>query len=237
MLIPLQPPGAFDRPARRASLAWWLMLGIACLLLGAPEAEARTRNYEIDPVHTRVWFEVEHLGMSKAMGSFSAPRGVIRLDRAAPETAEVEAEVDLATLDLGDAAWNRRMARRDGFDSAEHPIASFRSTRVEVVSEQHWQVHGLLLLRGIERPVVLETRFNRAARHPLTLRRTVGFSATAELSRRDFGMDAWASMVSDRVLLRIEVEARRSRAKASATPPTSRPTSADGESSSAGEPR
>jgi polyisoprenoid-binding protein YceI len=229
-----RPDGVFrhrnrsDWPAR----CLWLCLGL--LLGGMQTAHAQARSYELDPVHTRVWFEVEHLGMSQAMGSFAAPRGVLWLDRAAPQSARVEAEIDLATLDLGDPAWNRRMAKRDGFDSAEHPIARFRSTRVEVVSEKHWQVHGVLQLRGVEQPIVLQTRFNRAARHPLTLRRTVGFSATAELSRKAFGMDAWASMVSDRVLLRIEVEARRARAKASATLPAPQPSAADGETASTG---
>lgn len=230
-----------DRPdrafRRNACSGWparclWLFLGV--LSGGAQSALAKSRSYELDPVHTRVWFEVEHLGMSQAMGSFAAPRGVLWLDRAAPEHARVEVEVDLATLDLGDADWNRRMAKRDGFDSARHPTAVFRSTRVEVVSEQLWRVHGVLQLRGVEQAIVLQTRFNRAARHPLTLRRTVGFSATAELSRKAFGMDAWASMVADRVLLRIEVEARRARARTGSAPATPQPPSEDVEDTSAG---
>ena len=42
-------------------------------------------------------------------------------------------------------------------------------------------------------------------------RRTVGFSATAALSRKDFGIDAWPSVIGDAVELRIEAEATRAR--------------------------
>jgi polyisoprenoid-binding protein YceI len=52
-------------------------------------------------------------------------------------------------------------------------------------------------------------KFNKLARHPLTFKRTAGFSATARLSRKDFGMDSWEKVVGDEVQLILEVEATR----------------------------
>jgi hypothetical protein len=40
-------------------------------------------------------------------------------------------------------------------------------------------------------------------------RRTAGFSATATISRSEFGIDAWPSVIGDQVELRIEAEAMR----------------------------
>jgi hypothetical protein len=57
---------------------------------------------------------------------------------------------------------------------------------------------------------------NALKRHPLTLKRTAGFSATATLSRKEFGMAAWKSVVGDEVRLIIEAEAVRSREDADA---------------------
>jgi polyisoprenoid-binding protein YceI len=59
--------------------------------------------------------------------------------------------------------------------------------------------------------VQLHVKFNKLARHPLTFRRTAGFSATATLSRKDFGMDKWDKLVGDEVRLVLEVEATRER--------------------------
>jgi polyisoprenoid-binding protein YceI len=103
------------------------------------------------------------------------------------------------------------MRRRDFFDAERHPLARFRSLRVEPVDERRARIVGLLSLRGVEREVVLDATLNRAARHPLTLRRTLGFSAVAEINRADFGMVAWQRMVGPTVTVRIELEAQRAR--------------------------
>jgi polyisoprenoid-binding protein YceI len=76
---------------------------------------------------------------------------------------------------------------------------------------------GQLTLRGVSREVALDVKLNALKRHPMTLRRTAGFSATATLSRSAFGMDAWRNVVGDEVELMIEVEAIRRRA---AQPPS-----------------
>ncbi|MFP3814099.1 YceI family protein, partial [Bacillus sp. SIMBA_005] len=69
-------------------------------------------------------------------------------------------------------------------------------------------VHGTLTLRGVTREVALDAVRNGARRHPLPpFRRTVGFSATTTLTRADFGVDAWRSMIGETVELRLEVEA------------------------------
>lgn len=184
---------------------------LACGLLAAVAIPAAPRDYAIDPLHTRVLFSVDHLGYSRALGTFSAPSGRLRFDPRDWRSAEVEVEIDLGSLDLGDADWNARMLRRDFFDAEQHPTARFRSTRVEPLEAGGALIYGLLSLRGVSREVILEARLNRLARHPLTLRRTAGFSATATLSRSAFGMSAWKSAVGDAVSLTIEVEATRAR--------------------------
>ena len=69
-------------------------------------------------------------------------------------------------------------------------------------------MHGDLTLRGVTREVVLDAMLNAAKRHPMPpFRRTVGFSATTTLSRADFGITAWKSVIGDEVELRIEAEA------------------------------
>jgi polyisoprenoid-binding protein YceI len=195
---------SIHRPAARRSAA---LLAVA-LFAAAPLAAA-PREYALDPVHSRVVFSVDHQGFSQAIGTFSAPRGRLRFDPTDWSSAEVEVEIAIAGLDLGDADWNRRMQRRDAFDSEHHPLARFRSITIEPIDAQHARVHGELSLRGQTAPVTLEVRLNRVARNPLTLRRTAGFSASATLSRSAFGMNAWRT-VGDAVQLRIEVEALRS---------------------------
>ena len=181
-------------------------IGVLLAAFGATAAE-----YRIDPVHSRIAFSAGHAGFSQAIGTFSAPRGRLAFDPDDWASAELEVELDVATLDLGDADWNERMLRRDFLDAERHPVARFAATRVEAIDATHAIVHGELSLAGHTRPIVLEVTMNRLAPHPLNMRRTAGFSAQAELSRSAFGITAWQKLIDDTVTLRIEVEAQRSR--------------------------
>ncbi|MDR6991535.1 YceI family protein [Luteimonas sp. 3794] len=191
---------------------------ISFLLLGtcAP-AWAAPSQYALDPVHTRVQFAIDHAGFSKAIGTVSGSTGTIVFDPDDWNSARVEVSIPIARIDLGDAKWNQATLARNLLDAERHPVATFISTRIEPVDAQHAIVHGDLTLRGETREVALQVVLNGLKRHPLPpFRRTVGFSATAALSRADFGIDAWKSVIGDAVELRLEVEATRSRGSADA---------------------
>ncbi len=200
---------------------------MACLLAGAcsqapPRAALPVAGVEplhpdalahaLDPVHTRIAIAVDHAGFSKALGTLSGTTGTLHLVPGTWDGARVEARIPLARLDFGDAAWNRAVAGGGLLDSARHPEAVFRSRRVEPVDAGRARIHGELELRGTTREIVLDAVRNAEKRHPLPpFRHTVGFSATATLSRADFGSTAWGSMIGDAVEVRLEVEAVQTR--------------------------
>ena len=171
--------------------------------------------YRLDPVHTRVVLAVDHAGFSKAIGTVSGSTGTLWTNGEDWTDARVDVSVPLERLDFGDADWNRAVAARGLLDTARHPVARFVSTRVEPLDAERARVYGTLTLRGVTREVVLDAVRNASRRHPLPpFRRTVGFSATGLLSRAEFGVDAWRSMIGDAVELRLEVEATRTRSGA-----------------------
>lgn len=173
-------------------------------------AAADIEHFQIDPVHTRVAFQVSHAGFSNPFGSFSGVTGELRFDPRDWTSAELQVRIPLASLDLGDAEWQRRILDRDFFDARRAPDARFRSLRVERLNATRGRLHGELTLLGVSKPVTLEFTLNALKRHPLPpFRRTAGFSATGSIRRSDFGMDAWKSLVGDEVRLIIEAEAVR----------------------------
>jgi len=191
-----------------------LPLGLALLLmpLTALPAQAASAAYELDPVHTRVMIAVEHAGFSKAIGTVSGSSGHLQFDPEDWTTAKLEVSVPLQRLDLGDEKWNKAVLARNLLDAEEFPTASFVSTRIEPIDPQHASVYGTLTLHGVAKEVKLDVTLNALKRHPLPpFRRTAGFSATATLSRAEFGIDAWKSVIGDSVELRLEVEATRTR--------------------------
>lgn len=177
-----------------------------------PPATAASATYQLDPVHTRVMFAVEHAGFSKALGTVSGSSGQLQFDPDDWSTARLEVSVPLQRLDLGEEKWNQAVRAGNLLDTLRFPTATFISTRIEPVDSRHASVYGTLTLHGISQEAKLDVTLNALKRHPLPpFRRTVGFSATATLSRADFGIDAWKSLIGDRVELRLEVEATRTR--------------------------
>lgn len=185
-----------------------------CLLLSLLlpiAAVARPASYTFDPVHTRVLFAVSHAGFSQALGTVSGSTGTLVFDPDDWSTAQLQVAVPIARLDLGDDKWNRAVGTRNLLDVKAYPVATFVSTRIAAKGPTHAVVCGTLQLRGVGREVCLDVTFQQLKRHPLPpFRRTAGFSATATLSRKDFGITAWPSVIGDSVELRIEAEATRS---------------------------
>jgi polyisoprenoid-binding protein YceI len=183
---------------------------IAAALVASP-AWAAAETYQLDPVHTRVLFAISHAGFSQAMGTVSGSSGLVRFDPDDWSQARVEVTVPLARADLGDADWNKAVAASNLLDTRDHPQATFVSTHVVGTDASHAQVTGNLTLHGVTREVTLVVTFNQLKRHPLPpFRRTAGFSATTTISRADFGITSWKSVIGDTVQLTIQAEATRS---------------------------
>lgn len=188
-------------------------LGVAALVsLMAQPALAASADYELDPVHTRVMVAVEHAGFSKALGTVSGSSGRLRFDPDDWTTAQLQVSVPLQRLDFGDEKWNKAVLAGGLLDAEQFPTAQFVSTRIQPLDPARAKVHGTLTLHGVSREVTLDVVLNALKRHPLPpFRRTAGFSATTVISRADFGIDAWKSVIGDAIEIRLEVEAVRAR--------------------------
>ena len=183
---------------------------IAALLAVTPApAAAAQATWRLDPVHCQVLFFADHLGFSRQMGRFTGVSGTIVLDPDDWTSGRVEAEIDVASLWLGDAAWERKMRSDDFFDAERFPTARFASERIEPTGESTARVHGTLTLHGIARPVVLDVTRNRIGRNTFNLKQTAGFSARTTLSRKAFGISRLPAAIADEVEVVLEIEAIR----------------------------
>ena len=204
-----------DRPLESVpmpgSTARRLLMRSLCLLALLPAtafARDAAAEYRLDPVHTGVMLAISHADFPNASGTVSGSTGTVVFDPDDWTRARVDVRIPIARADLGDADWNKATLAKSLLDAEGHPEARFVSTRVEPVDATHARVYGDLSLRGATREVILDVTLNAAKRHPMPpFRRTVGFSATTKLSRAEFGITAWKSVIGDEVELRIEAEA------------------------------
>ncbi|BDU20263.1 YceI family protein [Dyella sp. GSA-30] len=184
------------------------LLCYAFLSLGSFGAvQAAESSYRYDTVHSQILFSIDHNGYSRPFGRLHIAKGVLHLDPANLSQASTELDIDLASLDMGDAAWNTAVLKPDFLDSGKNRYAHFVSTGVESKDANHGVLHGNLTLRGVTRPIDINFTFNRAAKTIYGLHTVAGFSGNAMLNRADFGMTAFKGSIGQSVSVWLELEA------------------------------
>lgn len=179
------------------------------LILSGSASASDVQTYRLDPVHTQIVFFADHLGLSKGIGRLKIDQGWFRFDPDDWGRSRVDLTIDLASLDMGDPKWNDAVRSAQFLDIARWPKARFTSDSVEHTADDTGIIRGHLQLRDIRQPLDLHITFNRIRNDPYSFRTKAGFSATARISRFDFGMQRYRDVVGESVELRIEVEGIR----------------------------
>jgi polyisoprenoid-binding protein YceI len=163
--------------------------------------------WTLDKSHSEVGFSVRHAGISKVRGRFTDASAEAHVGESLA-TSSLHATVKPARFDSGDANRDAHVRGADFFDVENFPEMTFRATGVEGDGEDY-TVTGDLTIRGITKPVELEVEFTGVAVDPFGATRA-GFSAEAEISRKDFGLtwnaalEAGGLLVSDKVKINVE---------------------------------
>lgn len=173
-------------------------------LPGRPDTAAVTAGtYAVDSGHTQLLFTVNHMGFSEYTGQFVQPTGNLVIDPKNPSAAKVDITFDVDKVSTTVPALDAHLKRADFFDAAKFPQARFVSTRI-VAKGMQATITGNLTLHGVTRPVTLQARFIGAGASPMGAKKTnIGFHATGQIKRSDFGVSYAIPVVSDRVDLVI----------------------------------
>jgi len=178
----------------------------------APSPAGFAGTWDIDPAHTEVGFSVRHLMVSRLRGRFGTFSGTFTIGADADaEGSSVAVTVDLASIDTNHADRDAHLRSADFFSVDQHPTMTYRSTAVRPEGDD-WAVEGELTLNGVSRPVVLTVEaLGMLPQSPFGDTR-IGFSASAAIDRRDFGIEWNAAVegggvvVGHQVSITLEVE-------------------------------
>ena len=182
---------------------------VAVAALAAPTLTLAS-TWEIDPAHTSAQFAVRHLVISTVRGQLGKVTGAITLDDTDLTKSSVDATIDTQGIDTREAKRDENLRGPDFLDVAKYPTITFKSKQVEKVSDDTYKVSGDLTIRGVTKEVELDVQYAGVVTNPWG-QQVVGFSASTELDREDFGMTWNAALETGGVLvgrkLKIEIEA------------------------------
>ncbi|MFL6671979.1 MAG: YceI family protein [Massilia sp.] len=156
-----------------------------------------------DAAHSSVAavFKQMNVPVESKFKSFNAQ---IEYDAARPDASKARVDIDTASLDIGDPEYNREIAKKEWFNSAQFPKASFVSTAIKPAGPGKLAVTGKLTIKGKTADVSF----------PLTIKPEAGkqvFEGQLPIRRLAFniGEGEWkdTSMVADEVIIKFRVAA------------------------------
>lgn len=169
-------------------------------------------RWKFDPAHSGTEFVVRHMMVSKVRGTISGIDGWLEFDEANPTASQIEAHVDVRTINTQQPDRDAHLRSADFFDAENYPTLTFKSTKVEVTTDNTGKVYGDITIRGVTRPVIVDVEYFGTI-NSLFGDTRAGFSGNITINREDFGL-TWNQMletggvlVGKEVSIHVELQA------------------------------
>jgi polyisoprenoid-binding protein YceI len=168
-------------------------------------------DWVIDTPHTNLMFVARYAMLTKVRGHFNVFEGTIHVAEK-PEDSWVELTIDVSSITTDDDTRDNHLRSGDFLDLANHPTITFKSTKVEVLSDNTLRVTGNLVIRGVTKEVVLDMEYAGTAKDAYG-RTRVAFSAKTEIDRDEFGvnwnmaLETGGVLVGKKVQIELEIQA------------------------------
>jgi polyisoprenoid-binding protein YceI len=158
---------------------------LTAALLAALAAPALAADYTIDPNHTQATFTVTHLAISRVTGKVPVTSGTVAVGATDIPTA-ISVLLSAKDIDTQSADRDRDLRGPDWFEVDKHPTMTFVAKSI-TGTPQAFTITGDLTMHGVTKPVTLAAK-ELGKMTDARNRTHIGYSATATLDRRDWGL-------------------------------------------------
>ena len=166
-------------------------------------------TWNVDPTHSSLTFVVRHLMVSKVRGRFGAFSGTATITEE-KLLSSVTATAEVASIDTSDAGRDEHLKSADFFDVASFPTIGFKSTKI-TGSGNDYTLLADLTIKGVTKSVAFDLEFDGVGQDPWGNTKA-GFSAEAEINRKDWGLE-WnvaletgGVLVGEKVKLSLDIQ-------------------------------
>jgi polyisoprenoid-binding protein YceI len=190
-----------------------ILLALAAVPTQVASADANTEMkdipsgaYQMDANHASITFKINHLGFSHYTGRFDKMEATLNLVNNAPEQSGLDVIVYPNNVDTNNAKLEEDLRGDNWFNVIKFPRATFQSNKIERTGATTAKVSGDFTFMGVTHTIVLDTTLVGSGLNPMTKKPTLGFTATTNIKRSDYGLQNLLPMVGDDVALQIEAE-------------------------------
>lgn len=187
-----------------------ILLSSITFVAGAHASDSGT--YQVDPMHSKVGFEISHLVISSVEGKFTDFSGSIILNDESFEKSKFKSEVQVNSIDTGVKKRDDHLRSKDFFEVSKHPIMKFESYKIQG-KKNKFKLIGDLTIKGIKKRVTFDGKYLGTVKDGYGNLKAA-FKAQATIKRQDFGL-TWSSVieagpvVGDDVTISLNIQAAK----------------------------
>lgn len=163
-------------------------------------------KWTLDPTHSELGFKIKHLMISNVSGAFT--KFNVETETKGDHdfaTADVTATVDVASINTNNNQRDEHLRNADFFSTDVHPNITFKSTKIEKVDNENYNLYGNLTIKETTQPVKLAVEYSGLAKDPWGNVKA-GFTINGKINRKDFGISYNAALETGGVMLGEEVK-------------------------------
>ena len=156
------------------------------VLMAAATLSAQTK-WKIDKSHSNINFAVAHLIVAEVTGKFKEFSGTVESAKEDFSDMKLDVVIKANSIDTDDPKRDGHLKSADFFNAAVDSYVTFKSTKVEKISEGKYKVTGDLTMRGVTKQVVLDTQLKGKMKNPWE-QTVVIFKSNATIDRTAWGL-------------------------------------------------
>jgi polyisoprenoid-binding protein YceI len=179
-----------------------LTLALGAILLAPALAQVDAAKSSVPQGFPSVIIAVSKQMGVPVEGKFRRFSAQVSFDPAKPADGKASIEIDIASFDLGDTDFNREAVKREWFDAAKFPKATFVTNAIKPADAGKFEAAGKLTIKGKTLDVVAPVSFKAEGSQQV-------FEGVLPIKRLAFniGEGEWkdTSTVADEVQIRFRI--------------------------------
>ena len=169
--------------------------------------------WNLDPMHSRIGFAIQHVMINDVHGSFNDFSGTVNVDEKDISRSKVEFAAKMGSVDTNVAPRDAHQKSPDFFDVAKYPEMTFKSKHVARYGSG-FRVMGTFSMHGVSRDIVIPFTAQGPVKDGFgTMRAAV--KADFSINRLDYGvkwnqkLDNGGMALDNEVRIELDLEATK----------------------------
>jgi polyisoprenoid-binding protein YceI len=144
-------------------------------------------KWVLDPTHSEIGFKIKHLMITNVSGNFNKFEVSADTDGDDFTTAQINTKIEVESVNTNNSQRDAHLRNADFFEVEKYPFITFKSTRIEKVDDDNYNLFGDLTIKQTTKPVKLALEFGGVTKD-MYGNHKAGFSLAGKINRHEFGV-------------------------------------------------